>query len=95
MSNIGKYAIVRTYSAGVHAGTVREENGQHVVLENARRLWHWRGAFTLNTIALKGIGPGSRIPAAVPEITLTQAIEIIPATDEARDNITSFPVHEG
>lgn len=94
-NNIGKYAIVRTYSAGVHAGTVKEEDGKRVVLENARRLWYWKGAFTLNTVAIKGVGTGSKIPAAVPEITLTEAIEVIPATAEAQDNIANFPIHEG
>lgn len=93
-NNIGKFCIVRTYSAGVHAGTVKTEDGKHIVLENARRIWFWRGAFTLSTIALNGVGEGSKLPAAVPEITLTEAIEIIPCTQAAQDNITNFPVHK-
>lgn len=95
MSTQGKYAIVRTYSAGVHAGIIKSQNGKEVVLENARRLWYWRGAFTLSAVATKGIGDGSKISVPVPEITLTEAIEIIPATAEAQDNIVAFPAHEG
>ena len=95
MSNIGKFAVVRTYSAGVHAGTVKEEDGKRIVLENARRLWFWRGAFTLSAVATKGIAEGSKISVPVPEITLTEAIEVIPASNEAQDNIVNFPAHEG
>ncbi|HVY12106.1 MAG TPA: hypothetical protein VHB73_00915, partial [Alphaproteobacteria bacterium] len=84
----------RTYSAGVHAGTLKSQNGKEVTLTDARRLWYWQGAFTLNDVANKGIGKGSKIPSAVPEITLTEAIELIPCTDAARKSIVEFPEHQ-
>lgn len=71
--------IVRTYSAGVHIGTLKSRKGREVVLTNARRLWSWAGAFTLNAVATRGVERrSSRISAQVPEITLLEAIEIIP-----------------
>lgn len=71
--------IIRTYSAGVHIGTIKSREGQEVVLTNARRLWSWNGALSLNEVAVKGvIRKDSKITAYVPEITLLQAIEIIP-----------------
>lgn len=74
--------IVRTYSAGVHIGTLKERNGMEVTLTNARRLWRWEGAFTLNAVATNGVDrTESRISCSVPEITLTQAIEIIPVSE--------------
>lgn len=73
--------IVRTYSAGVHIGTFKERNGKEVTLANARRLWSWAGAFTLSAVATKGVDRvNSRISVAVPEILLTEAIEIIPVS---------------
>ena len=45
---LGKYVVVRTYSAGVHIGVLRERAGKEVVLGDARRLWSWSGALTLN-----------------------------------------------
>lgn len=33
-----RYCIIRTYSAGVHAGYVKEHDGKEVTLVNARRL---------------------------------------------------------
>jgi hypothetical protein len=48
-------------------------------LVNARRLWSWRGAFTLNEVATKGVNrKESRISGSVPIVILTQAVEIIP-----------------
>ena len=41
MSLIGKFVIVRTYSAGVHAGTLASQAGKEVTLTNARRIWLW------------------------------------------------------
>lgn len=75
----GPEVIVRTYSAGVHIGTIEKRDGKEVTLTNARRLWRWSGAFTLSAVATKGIDRSeSRISVPVPSIILTEAIEIIP-----------------
>ncbi len=81
---IGKYCVIRTYSSGVHIGTVEEINGTEILLKNARRIWKWEGAFTLSEVSKKGINvEKSRISVSVNEILLTQAIEIIPASEIA------------
>jgi hypothetical protein len=78
---IGRICVVRTYSAGVHVGEVVIHSGREVLLKNARRLWRWGGAFTLSEVATAGIDPGkSRVAVVVPEILLSEAVEIIPAT---------------
>jgi hypothetical protein len=81
------YVIIRTYSAGVHAGDLKSRDGKEVVLTDAQRIWYWKGANTLHEIALHGVGAGSKISERVPEITLTEAIEIINASNEARDSL--------
>jgi hypothetical protein len=91
---IGKEVIVRTYSAGVHFGTLQSREGKEVILSNARRIWHWVGAFTLSAVAMKGIAQDSKISVAVPEILLTEAIEIIPCSQEASSVLRSLPSHE-
>lgn len=50
----GTRVLIRTYSAGVHFGTLIERNGQEVHLKEARRLWSWQGALSLSEIAAKG-----------------------------------------
>lgn len=79
----GKYCVIRTYSAGVHIGIVEYINGTEVYLRNARRIWSWKGAFTLNEVATNGINKDSKLSATVNNILLTQAIEIIPASQKA------------
>lgn len=91
---IGKYVLVRTYSAGVHVGMLKSRNGKEVTLTNARRIWYWEGAATLSQLAMDGTSKpeNCKFPCAVNEILLTEAIEIIPITDKARESIASVKV---
>ncbi len=85
---IGRFCVVRTYSAGVHMGIVVETADTAAMLKDARRLHRWRGANTLNEVALHGVDKEySHISEAVPVILLTQVIEIIPTTEVARRNL--------
>lgn len=75
---VGDEVIIRTYSAGVHIGVIKERDSNEVTLLNARRLWKWAGAFTLNEVAMNGVTrKESRISKPVTSITV-QWIEIIP-----------------
>lgn len=85
---IGQFVVVRTYSAGVHMGTLREFSGTCVVLTDARRLYQWYGAFTLNEVSQNGVEEKSRISTPVPLICLTQAIEVIPCSAKAQENLS-------
>jgi hypothetical protein len=91
---IGKYCIVRTYSAGVFAGTLKSRKGMEVVVTDARRLWFWSGAASLSQVAQEGVKNPKQCKFPVParEVLLTQAIEILPATPEARVSIESVPI---
>lgn len=91
-----KYCVIRTYSAGVHTGYVKERSGKEVTLINARRLWKWAGAFTLSEIAVSGVSDpkGCKFSVEVPEITLTEAIEIIPCTQKAEEIIKGVKAYE-
>ena len=84
---IGEFCIVRTYSAGVHCGILEECNGTAVLLKDARRIWHWSGAFTLNEMAVNGCAENSRISQPVDQILLTQAIEVIPCSPKSKTNL--------
>jgi hypothetical protein len=84
---IGEFVLVRTYSAGVHMGTLAESAGTAVMLTDARRLWRWKGANTLHEVSLHGVGNGSRISEPVPVILLTQATEILPCSAKAQNSL--------
>ena len=89
-----KYVIARTYSAGVFAGLLFTRNGREVVLKNARRIWYWDGAASLSQLSIDGTNQPSKckFPIAVPEVLLTEVIEILNVSTKARKSIESVPV---
>lgn len=90
----GNYYIIRTYSAGVHAGELVRKNGDVTVLENARRLYYWDGAATLSQLAMEGVSKpkNCKFPCEVSEIELLGTIERIPCTQKAIDSIKGVVV---
>lgn len=83
---IGKYVIIRTYSAGVHFGILSKKIGNEVILKNTRRIWSWQNAFTLSKIAMEGLNNSSKLSVEIPEIKLTE-IEIIPCSDKCSKSL--------
>lgn len=85
---IGKYVIVRTFSAGVHAGFLGERDGKEVVLTDTQRIWSWEGAFTLSEIAMMGLDEAkSKVSTPVLFNLLTEAIEVIQCSDRGQASI--------
>jgi len=86
--------IIRTYSAGVHYGTLvseqASEGGYHVILENSRRIWKWAGANSLSELSTLGTSKPEECNFSIPvrKIKL-MAIEIVYMTDEAIKSIES------
>lgn len=94
MNLIGLTCMVRTYSAGVFLGEVASKDGKEVHLKNARRMWYWDGAASLSQLATEGTSApkNCKFPASVPDVLLTEAIEIIPASEAAIASIAAVPV---
>ena len=85
----GQEVIIRTYSAGVWFGRLKEKEGQEVILTEARRMWRWwaKKSISLSGVALYGIKQeDSRIAGAIDSVWL-QAIEIIPISGTAAESI--------
>lgn len=93
-----RYVIVRTYSAGVHAGYLADqsEDGKRVKLLDSRRIWYWSGAFTLSEMSQSGVSDpdNCKFSIAIPEIEITEAIEIIPCTERAMNNLKAVKAHD-
>ena len=88
--------IVRCRTAGVFFGYKVDSalaNGI-ITLKNARRLWYWSGAASLSQLAVDGTGnpKDCKFPTPVPEITLTEVIEVIPCTDKAVTSISEVQI---
>lgn len=86
------FVLVRTHSAGVHFGYLKEKIGNEVVLINSRRIWYWKGAASLSQIALEGIKcPNeSKISVAIPKNHLFGVIEIMDITKEAEKSLNNI-----
>jgi len=82
---IGKKVIIRTYSAGVHYGTLHSREGKEAVLTNSIRIWYWSGANSLSQLAVDGTKEPTncKFTISVPEILVTEVIEIIPCSENA------------
>ena len=84
-----RFVIVRTYSAGVFAGYFKSRKGQEVILTDAIRIWYWKGAHNLSSLAVIGTSAPMecKFGIPVPLIELTQAIEVIDTTKEGQKSI--------
>jgi len=93
---IGKYVIVRTKNVGMYAGTMHERDGREIVLTNARKLFSWEGAATLNQLATDGVGlpEECRFPTAAGKVLLLKACDVLLCTPKAKKSIEDVPVWE-
>jgi len=83
------FVLIRTYSAGVHCGWLKERKGKEVELLASIRIWKWSGAASLSQLAMEGSNDESGCKFAMPvlKIVLTEAIEIIEMTEMAKNCI--------
>ena len=91
--NDEKYYIVRGDRSGVFFGHIKARDGREVTIGQCRRLWFWSGAASLSQIAIEGVkNPrGCKFTVTVDELSILDAIEIIPCTDAAAQNILAVP----
>lgn len=90
---VGKYALVRTYSAGVHLGIIESMDGRDAKLKKALRIFYWEGACSLSQLAMEGTKSPHNCKIAVPvsELVLTDVIEYIAVTQKALKSIKGVP----
>lgn len=92
--NAEKNYIIRTHSAGVWFGKVKELNGAIAIVTEARRLWYWSGAASLSQLAVEGTKRPNDCKFTVTitdeeGVYLPQVIEVLPCTEAAAENIKS------
>ena len=90
------YVICRGYYCGVHAGYLKEHDGNHCRLVNSRRLWSWKAkeGISLSAVALDGIADCISLPNALDEIWLGDVYEVIPCTETAAKTIQEASIRE-
>jgi hypothetical protein len=90
---IGKYALLRTYSAGVHLGILEKRDGKDAELTKAIRIFYWDGAASLSQLAMEGTKHPENCKFAVPvsHLVLTDVIEYLAVTKVALSSIQGTP----
>lgn len=95
--HVGSKCIIRAYASGVHFGTLKAHSGRQVELTDARRLWRWFavGGISLSEVAENGIDASkSRVCTKVEEMTILDALEIIPTSAVAAMTIEDAEVYK-
>jgi hypothetical protein len=80
-----KYYIVRGDRSGVFFGRINYQDGKEVQMNDARCIWYWDGAASIMELAISGTKKPNncKFTVRVEELTITDAIEIIPCSEEA------------
>lgn len=86
---IGKKCIIRCDRSGVFFGTLESLEGQQAKISNVRNIWYWDGAASVMQLAAEGVKKpnGCKFTVTVSEIVVTDAIQIIPCTEQAIKDI--------
>jgi hypothetical protein len=90
----GQKVILRADKAGVFFGTLNKRDGIDVQLLNCRKLFYWSGAAAIEQLALEGVKNSDKcqFTVVIPEMIITNPIQIIPCTKEAIANIENVAV---
>ena len=93
-----KYVLIRTRSAGVFAGYLKNQidtvSGLKVTITSVRRIWYWAGAASLSQLAVQGTTKPNecKFPVEVPSIDLPEVIEILDVSEKAQKSIKNVPI---
>ena len=87
---MSEYYIVRGDRSGVFFGKISARNGSEVRMHKVRKLWYWDGACAVEQLALDGVkNPDNcKFTVTVEEMTVTDAIQIIPCSEKAEKNLS-------
>lgn len=90
----GEYSVVRTYSAGVFFGILKDRNGKEGTVLNARRVFYWSGAASLSQLSIDGTSKPNdcKFPEAVSSVLLTEIIEVLPLTKKAKQSLDGVKI---
>ena len=90
--NQDRFYIVRTKTAGVFFGKIKNRNGvESVTMSDVRKLWYWDGAAAVEQLALNGITrpDNCKFTVVISEMEIAEPIQIIPCTEEAAGRISA------
>lgn len=89
MNSNEKYYVIRGDRSGVFFGHIAKREGREVTISDCRRLWYWDGAASLSQLAAEGVKKPHKckFTVTVQELTVLDAIELIPCAEAAVKSI--------
>lgn len=74
-------------------GEIVSRDGGEVEMKDARCLWYWSGAASLNQLATEGVRKPAdcKFTVAVPQVTILDVVEILPCSEAAVGCIDAIP----
>ena len=86
--------IVRTASAGVFFGKVKEYNKDEITMTDVRKIWYWDGACAVEQLALDGVTKPDecKLTVVISEMVIAEPIQIIPCTEKASKILSEIKV---
>ena len=84
-----QYYIVRAARAGVFFGKIAERSAEEIRMTEVRKIWYWDGASAVEQLAVDGVSNprDCKFTITVPEMVISEPIQIIPCTQKATDII--------
>ena len=89
---VGKKCIVRSNMAGVFFGEIANIEGSAVLMKDARKIYRWSGANTVEDISQTGVLNSSKVTVVVENVLIEKYEQIIPCTEFAITNLINQPV---
>ena len=88
-----RICIVRSNMAGVFFGLIEKINpDKSVLISNARKIYYWEGAYTMEDLADKGIDvKKSKVTCEIESVLLSDYCQVIPLTDKALKILNNSP----
>lgn len=92
-----EFSIVRCDRSGVFFGKIEfldHPSGKKAIIRDVRNLHYWDGAASVLQLGLEGVkAPEScRFTLVVPEIIVTDVIQVVPCTKEAEKSLANVAV---
>lgn len=94
---MGKQVIVRGTSSGVYFGELSNKNNREIILSNCRRILAWDTVSNLSELSKEGLKDEMeyRFTEPVDELTILDAVEILPCTENSAKSIEQAPAWRG
>lgn len=88
------YVLIRTKSAGVFVGYLKERRESEVDLVQSRRIFWWGGAAPTSQLFQEGVtkSQNCKFSCEEPEKTVQEVIEVTSMTEKAKKSIAGVPV---